>query len=156
MANEKKIYLGRRGKSYGPYSSTQLDQMRLSGELETFTFRWDDDSLAWKPLENAPPPPGASPVSSAVASGGIEAICHDFTTIVSGLLQNVSELGCDLVSHDGSDGPRLGLKAKLVLNVVDKTGKQAMNVNASLSDVVRRDSAWVYRIRWSHAPFPTE
>ncbi len=155
MANDKKIYLGRRGRSYGPYSEAQLETMRLSGELETFTFRWDDAEGGWRTLEKMPPPPGSSAVA-APSSDGIEAICHDFNVIVSGLLENVSDLGCDLVARDRSDGPRLGVKSRLVLNVVDKTGKQGMNVKASLSDVVRRDQHWVYRIRWSHPPFPTE
>lgn len=154
MSDVKNIYLGRRGKSFGPFSKAEIEAMRLSGELENYSFVWNQAELAWKMLETPPPPPGARPAPQAqVRPSGYEAICHDHTTLVSGALENVTEAGCDLVCADNSDSPRLGLKSMLLLNVLDNANQKAVNVRATLSEIIRREKAWVYRLRWARLPF---
>jgi hypothetical protein len=81
-----------------------------------------------------------------------DAICHDFSSLVSGKLENISDLGCELVSHDHSDAPKLALNSALVLNVLDGKGEKAMNVRASVYEVSQHDGIWVYHIRWAHRP----
>lgn len=154
MSDAKNIYLGRRGKSFGPFSRAEIEAMRLSGELEKYAFVWSPSENAWKTLETPPPPPGANPAPQAAARpSGYEAVCHDHTTLVSGALENVSEAGCDLVCLDSADSPRLGLKSMLLLNVLDNASQKAVNVQATLSEIVRREKAWVYRLRWARLPF---
>ncbi len=148
----KKFYLGKKGKSFGPFTTAEIEAMRLSGELEAYSYLWNDSDQSWKTIEAAPPPPGLTPAPQ-ISEHQYEAICHDTNTIVSGALENVSESGCDLICRDNSDSPRLGVKALLMLNVLDNAGKKAVNVKASLSEIVRREKTWVYRLRWARLPF---
>ena len=58
MASDaKKIYLGRKGKVFGPFSQPELESFRLSGEISYYRYIWDDASESWSPLE---PPPKVS------------------------------------------------------------------------------------------------
>lgn len=150
----KVIYLGRGGRAHGPFPADKLEQMRLTGEIEQYTYLWDESAREWRNLDPMPPAPGTAP---ARRKGGTsleltEAICHDHNAVVAGTLENVSDAGCELVSVDHADTPKLALNSALVLNVLDAAGDKAMNVRASLSDVSRRGGAWVYRIRWAQRP----
>jgi hypothetical protein len=153
MSGKKLIYLGRGGRVHGPFPAEKLDELRLSGEIEKYTYLWDESAHEWRNLDPLPPEPGAP--TQTTRKGGLEAadaICHDHCTLVAGLLENISDLGCELVSRDHADAPRLALNSALVLNVLDKKGERAVNVRASASEVWRRDGAWIYRIRWAHRP----
>lgn len=149
---DKVIYLGKGGRAHGPFTTEKLEQLRLSGEIDQYTYIWEGGE--WKNLDPMPPAPGTAPTKRR-SSGSLEmleAVCHDHNAIVTGTLENVSDAGCELVSHEHADAPKLALNSTLVLNVLDSGGDKAMNVRALLSTVARRDGAWVYRIRWAQRP----
>jgi hypothetical protein len=50
------IYLSKDGKSFGPYTPEQIDQMRASGDILQYTWICSDPAQGWQPV-NAPPPP---------------------------------------------------------------------------------------------------
>jgi hypothetical protein len=152
-ANDKSIYLGRKGSVYGPFTVAELEQMHLNGDIERFTYIWDGESRAWRNIDPLPPTPGVrAPREDAPAWSRVEAVVHNFRDIVSGLLENVTDTGCDLISEDPADAPKLALKSSLVVNVIDPAKEKAMNVKASLSEISRRDGRWIYRLRWVHRP----
>jgi hypothetical protein len=151
---EGTIYLGKGGRVFGPFTAERLAELRLSGEIEQYTYLWDDKENEWRNIDPVPPPPGVEtprkrPSTSLEMS---EAICYDANEIVSGILENVTDGGCELVSHSHADAPKLALNTPLMLNVLDSDGEQAMNVKAALSTISRREGAWVYRIRWARRP----
>lgn len=151
---QKPIFLGKRGAITGPISVKELENLKLSGKIDDFTYIWDWETTAWRALDPLPPPPkGLTLVSTELLPWtGIEAICHNFSQVISGNIANVSDFGCDLITKDSSDSPRLGLQSNLVLNVIDPKKDRAMNVPASLSDVTRKDGLWIYHLRWTAIP----
>jgi hypothetical protein len=155
-AKETKTYfLGRGGRAHGPFTQEQYEKLRLSGDIDHYTYQWDDSAKDWVNLDPKPPTPGAAPGTRRRNSSSLEnteAVCHDRHEVVIGVLENVSDLGCELVSDEHCPGPKLGVNSPLVLNVTSASGEKAMNVRASLSSVERRDKAWVYRLRWAEIP----
>ncbi len=154
--NRKKdaIFLGTAGKCHGPFTQEQVERLRLSGEIERYPYQWDPNTGSWRPI--APPPvpaefaaPNEAPHSP---NDGIDAICHNFVDVVSGQLENLTDGGCDLVSPDPSDSPRLALRSPLVLSLVSSDQDHAVNVKASLAEVTRHDGRWVYHLRWARRP----
>lgn len=46
-------YLARFGRTYGPYSEPELTRLQAEGqELKDYSWIWDPQSSAWKPLES--------------------------------------------------------------------------------------------------------
>lgn len=155
MGSKKKHYFGKGGKVFGPYSDEKVEQFRLSGEILNFTFYWEETKEEWRLIEPKPPKPGSDrPLPRRGTDAQLEdadAVCHDFSSLVEGKLQNVTDLGCDLVSHDREEPP-LGLNAVLVLNVLNPAGDKAANVKAVVHDLTHHEQGWTYHIRWGHRP----
>lgn len=156
MANKesKTYHLGRDGRAHGPFTQEAFEQMRLSGEIDQYTYLWDEQAKDWVNLDPKPPALGSGATRRRGSSSleQTEAVCHDHKEVVVGILENISDSGCELVSDEHSTIPKLALNSPLVLNVTNSAGEKAMNVRASLSSVERRDGNWVYRIRWAEAP----
>lgn len=153
MEREQGVYLGREGTVYGPYSSADVERLRLSGEILKFSFIWDSTRREWRHLDAVPPPPdggarteGPSPVE------GLEAICHNEYALVAGRLENSNELGCEMVCPDPSESPGLVVGSVLLLDVLDGGRSRATILKVSLVGVDRRDGNWVYRLRWARPP----
>lgn len=148
-------YLGKNGKSSGPFTLDQIKQFRLSGEIKKYTFIWDTSVKVWRPIERIPLPPVEveNHVNESLPEwAGAEAVCHDFNEIISGKLAHITDTGCDLICLESVETPRLGLDVSLLLSVFEPSSKRAINVKASLSEVTRKDGVWVYHLRWSHRP----
>lgn len=155
MGNKGLIYLGKAGKIYGPYSEKKVDELRMTGELLQFSYIWDEGKDDWLILDQKPPKPGTKPSKKSGIDSQLEtadAICHDFNAIVAGKLQNVSDMGCDLVSRDHAGPPLLGMNTALVLNVLNPKGKESTNVKAAVYDVTLESEGWIYHLRWAHPP----
>jgi hypothetical protein len=159
MSNAKlnKIFLGKKGKVYGPYTQDEFDKLHATGEIQTFTFVWHHDSQAWTPLEALPPPPEGVNTATHSRSKGIswteiQAVCHNFQSIVCGTLDSITETGCNLLSDESSDYPMLALKCSAILNLMDPKHGKSINVKTQLFGVTRENHKWVYRLRWEGIP----
>jgi len=153
--NEGMFYLGKNGRVFGPYPAAKLDELRLTGEIRNYTFIWDEAADEWRTIEPVPPRPGGGTSRGRRGDAQLEtadAICHDYNALVAGKLQNVSDMGCDLVSHDHTDSPVLALNSALVLSVLDAKGEKALNVRAAVHEVFHDGGAWVYSLRWARRP----
>jgi hypothetical protein len=60
-------YLSKDGKIFGPYTDEELENLRRSGEINTFSWIWGGGSSNWMPIAAPPPmaPPGAGAQSAA-------------------------------------------------------------------------------------------
>jgi len=82
----------------------------------------------------------------------IQAICHDNRTLISGVIRNVTEAGCELLCTVDTGTPAFPKKAQITLNLSDEVTGRTMNVTVRLIGVSRRDGAWSYRIKWKQLP----
>ncbi len=148
------IYLGKGGRIFGPYPAEKLDALRLTGEILNYTYLWDEGAGEWRNIDPEPPKPGSTSTRRKGDSSleTADAICHDFNALVAGRLQNVTDIGCELVSHDPADAPLLALNSALVLNIMDPKGEKAANIRAAVFEVTHSDGAWIYHLRWEHRP----
>jgi hypothetical protein len=148
-------YLGKKGRSFGPFTLEQIKEFRLNGQIKNYSFLWNSETKAWRPIEPPPVPPievDNHVEEKAPSWIGAEAVCHDFQEIVSGRLEHITDAGCDLICTDAQESPRLALDSSLLLNVFDPSSNRGINVKASLSEITRRDGVWIYHLRWSHRP----
>jgi hypothetical protein len=83
---------------------------------------------------------------------GLEALCHDARTVVTGKLCQVTDSGCEFVSSQGSSEPGFGAKSRVMLNLLDPKSGKSMNVPARLNGVQRKDGTWTFRVLWQSCP----
>jgi hypothetical protein len=83
---------------------------------------------------------------------GYPVICHDYRSIVSGRIGEITDTGCELVSGVDTPTPVFPQKTQVLINLLDEPSGKSVNVSARLTGCVRRDGAWVYRIRWKQLP----
>ena len=56
---DRQIFLARHGKTEGPFTETQLEELTASGEFYKYEWMWDGQSPDWQPVPRrakAPPP----------------------------------------------------------------------------------------------------
>jgi hypothetical protein len=156
MSQDSKIYLGKQGKIYGPYTQKELQHLDQNGELENYTFIWNTSSESWTPIEAPPPHPETSTRKGRSTSGiswaDIEAIGHNFVHAVSGKLDRVTETGCDFLTPELDESPAIALNSKLILNMIDPKKGKTTSVITTLSDIKKKGSSWVYRLQWEKLP----
>lgn len=82
----------------------------------------------------------------------IPVVCHDRRNLINGMIRNITETGCELVSSVNSPNPAFPHKTAVLLNVLDEMTGRSVNVQARLTNVMRQDGAWTYKIRWNEFP----
>ncbi len=163
MSTKLGIYLARSGKVHGPFTEPELEKMMASGQIQQFTWIWDQKTSAWKALDPAPAPlslEGSAPAkraargtaATATDPHAIQVVCHDFQTLIAGSLAQITETGCELLSTDLGGNPKFTPQSRLILNLLNEKTGQAMNVQAKLLGVARVEGAWSYKLRWEHCP----
>ena len=108
---------------------------------------WHDPAEA-----KAEPSAQARPVLRGYDVPGIEALCHDSRSVITGRLTQVTDAGCELVCPSTSVTPGFGSKSHVILNLLDPKSGQAMNVTARLGGVRRRDGNWSLKVLWNGCP----
>jgi hypothetical protein len=51
-----RIYLGKSGRIFGPYTDRDVSEMRATGELERFSWIWQSSAPGWQAIDPPPPP----------------------------------------------------------------------------------------------------
>lgn len=154
MTKRDETYLGKNGKIFGPYTSSELDQLTKSGKLESFSWIWDMKSEVWKPLESPPPSPFAenSLNSSSRSWEKLKVLCRDRFNVLSGQLSHVTQTGCKFISLHGGGEPKLSISGNQVLDLYDPDLKDCAKVIVQVMGVERSNLSWVYRLKWDEIP----
>jgi hypothetical protein len=152
MASTKNIFLGKKGRAFGPFTENDLTQMRANGEIDKYTYRWDEASRAWVNLEPAPPPPSSKKEGYVESRWEAVCVCRTTNLMVSGAIENVGPEGCDLVVSQISDSPQLSIAGALRLNILDAKKNVAVNVRANVTAITRQAGNWVYHLHWPSVP----
>lgn len=84
--------------------------------------------------------------------GSIPVVCHDFRSVITGVIHEITETGCELISSLQTTGPVFPQKTQVLLNVLDEKTGRSVNVQARLTAARRQDGQWAYRIRWKGCP----
>lgn len=141
----KPVYLGKGGRAYGPFDSTELKRLKDTGEIHQYTYLWNPVSSLWEPFDPPPPPPENL---GQAAGAPLEAICHDsFSNILSGSVRFFKEGQGEFVTDDECDSPRFGKNASLMINTLKPNG-EANNIKAILGNALRIGGQWVYRFHF--------
>ena len=152
MGTAKTLFLAKRGCVFGPFAEADLAKMRLNGEINQYTYLWEEGSRRWVNLE--PPPAELSANSLRQSDRRWEAVGVSRTSslMISGTIQNVGPQGCDLVVGQTTDCPPLSAADALRLNVLDPGKNVAVNVEAKIKSISRQDHSWIFHLHWPIAP----
>jgi hypothetical protein len=155
--NEQQIWLSKEGKTEGPFSPSQVETMKSSGEYKKYTWIWSAKSKNWEPIYPAPPPPAPTPAKKAETAKTVghelAAVCHDNRTIVGGVI--ASSMGNDSVMKTQDYGdmlPPFKKGSKVMVNLLDENSGKTENVKAQIVDFKKSGSSWEYRLQWIDTP----
>jgi hypothetical protein len=166
------IYLSKNDKIFGPYSQTEIEALKADGKFGQFFWVCYDLKKGWEPVHPAPPLPTpgtaqhapleeleATPQKKKLRSDirtdtSIVALCRARTTIISGLLRDITENGGTLIEvHPHSHSvPWFRKGAKVQMNLLDSKNSKTQNIQAKVSDIQKKDGSWSYVVQWSNLP----
>ncbi len=153
---KSQIFLGKKGKIFGPYTKVEYEQMYASGQLENYTWIWNEEAQSWKTLEMPPAPPPTSTQNSEHSSKlnwqQVRALCFDRFTLASGKLECVTENGCELISEDHESGIKFPLDKRIELSLFDGLSQKSTTLSVQIAKVEYRNHSWVYRLKWNGVP----
>jgi hypothetical protein len=83
----------------------------------------------------------------------LHVVCHDQRSVVTGTIQDITDTGCVLLGDRNGQGPVFPQKTEVVLNILDESSGQSINVRGRLTGFLRDHAGiWTYRIRWKQVP----
>jgi hypothetical protein len=148
----KKIYLGKGGKHYGPFDESEIASFKKSGELENYAYIWDPFYRRWDALHAEPAPiPNAQGAVAKAQSERMEAICHDALHILNGYLEDVSGQGCVLISKAGHHRPFFAENARVKVDVLDPRSGKSATLVARMGKVRRAKAGLSYELVWERS-----
>ncbi len=167
MGHEKKIYLSKNGKAFGPFAQVEVDDLSKRGELDKFSWICVDLKKGWIPLHSPPPLPSEesdSGVSQNVArqeivqveyrTDSILALCHNYRLILSGSIKEVNAEGCTLthVSPESKSMPLFKGGSRVYLSLLNSKTQESQNLDALVKSGIKNNGFWDYRISWDKIP----
>ncbi len=164
MARVGSIYLGRKGKIFGPYSFQEITEMEKTGQIDNYTWICRDLTRGWEPTSSAPPLPtpvpahtldltsGATPAKVDVSE--LLALCHDKRIIFSGKIKDVSPKGCCFVQTRplAASMPLVSEGLKVVLSLLNTQSSQTEAVDAWVEGIAQKSGHWEYYLNWNQTP----
>jgi hypothetical protein len=153
--NEQQIWLSKEGKTEGPFTPSQVESLKSSGDYKKYTWIWSAKSKNWEPIYPAPPPPTLPKKAETAKKVNRElaAVCHDNRIIVGGII--ASSIGSDSIMKTTDYGDRLPpfkKGAKVIINLLDEESGKTENVKAQIVDFKKTGGSWEYRLKWGDTP----
>ena len=157
------IYLGKDGKVSGPFTSGQIEELRQSGELYSYTYIWDKKTSGWKAIEEEVelpdvlpglPPQGNNDATRVLSSvDSISIICHDHHLLLSGKLLSATQEKCIFESKNSIyELAAFKSGTKVLLNFLNINNGRSENLSAIIDQVKRGDEFWQYQVNWDQSP----
>lgn len=190
MSSDQLTYLGKDGKTFGPFQDAEIEAMKISGEFYRFEWKFDGSSPEWTrivPPVAEPPKPPLPPASSGntgaiaqptptveatrtmvmpssqKASGAakstgpasnrvFQAICHDFSRVMSGKVVQPGVTGGKLVCTDVITHPPFVRGTTVWMDLLEEASDRSVKIKATLTDLHRENQTWVYSVAWDSCP----
>ncbi|MEK7692083.1 MAG: PilZ domain-containing protein [Bdellovibrionota bacterium] len=143
----KSVYLGTRGQIFGPFSESEFASLERTREIEKYTWIWESQSVGWKPIEA--PPPAPPEFQEVRMTKQLEAICMDARAMMSGIVQNITESGCEFIGEKPAGGRVFVPETSVVINLLDPDTGRTVNITARLASIAPTLDGCVYRLRWA-------
>lgn len=173
-------FLGRGGDVFGPYTKTEIDKLKASGEFNKYSWFWGPQNESWVAINPPPKPPkmqrgGAASLSDAEARAQaslepvrkhkktedeiervatrLQAVCHIGNRIVSGIVQDANAKGFLLMSRDYPESiPPFSKGCDVKINLLDDVSGLTENHQGKFTGLGRRDSLWELHFKWEKLP----
>jgi hypothetical protein len=175
------FFLAKAGEIFGPYTETDIERLRESGEYHRYSWVWDTRKPGWQPTDPTPMAPkapvskvptaapmdlpGSAPAMTAPAAptpiqaarpnidvSHLSVLCYDHHQVLSGTLVHVSEGGCEFISDNFETSPVFMMQVPISMNLLDHQSGQTMTVRSRVAEVARKDGRWHYRLFWKKCP----
>lgn len=165
------VYLGKEGKTFGPFTTDELARFRDTGEISQYSWIWESQESGWQPLQAPPPPPpgpavASTPLPTLPASTSksatpekpralkpLQVLCYDQRSVISGAFMQADAQGALLTSDDASQSlPPFARGGRVTLSLLDPEKMTSENVSATLVGFNRVDGKWKYELKWSGLP----
>jgi len=152
MKSDGHIYLGRNGQIFGPYSDTEFEKLKSTDEYKTYPWIWNGKTRGWDPTDAPPPPVEIESSITDTMGTDVQVVCHNFRQALTGRLEQITQIGGQIVANEGSDVPVFKPKASVVMNLLDPKSGKSVNVKAEIREVHRNGLIWTYVIQWKEIP----
>jgi hypothetical protein len=137
------IYLGKSGKSYGPFSDAEYQKLLSDGKLFEYSYQWDEGKKSWRALDPAP-------ATFLVSTGALVTYGKSGDTLLKGAMERSTETGCEWKVP--SEPVALSEKQKIILVIHDVNGKKTLRKEGRIMSRERHtDGSWLYRILYKAA-----
>jgi hypothetical protein len=156
MATGKTYYLSRDGKSFGPYTEEEYEQIKHSVEYSNYSWVWSSDKPGWEPVIPPPPPPPKEQKElrrEGKRETEIQAICHNNQVIMNGWIVSVDGSKFTFICEKSREGfPTFGDGNKVILNLLSEHSGKSENAVAKVIEVHRNRGRWEYAMEWDKIP----
>ena len=175
MGNERDLSFQRRAELW-PFTEAQIDEMRARGDIkrEGYELIWHEGGTQWEPIERAPvppPPPGAGSQASRhetvsdtqghssrllripdEAASELQAICYDQVNVLTGRYSQSRRKRLRFRRTVPWRGACLHEGHACAAEFLDARSGTTMSVQATVSQAVRQEGQWNYRLSWENCP----
>jgi hypothetical protein len=104
----------------------------------------------------SPPPPRTLQVRDTHINTGkdesFRGILFDSRNAVTAWVSEATAEGCEIRSDGENTDPLFVKEAGAVLNLYEVASGKTSNVPVHVSEILRQEGHWVYRVRWSQVP----
>lgn len=149
MKLKASIYLAKSGKISGPFTDDELEKLQATGDLYRYHWIWSHADSSWRPID-APPTMSPEQWESRAETdlSDYDVIGFSGSTLASGVLKNLDEIGCDFYTPGKETYPKFRSSNVIRVNLLNPKTLQMVNVETQISRVFRTDDGWAYRLKW--------
>ncbi|MBI2711616.1 MAG: hypothetical protein HYX41_01965 [Bdellovibrio sp.] len=163
--NKNQIFLGKNGKTFGPFTEDEFQELMKQGRLAEYSWIWDHQKSTWKTLDQPPPTPvetsqklstAAKKAADHVSSHweSVRGILYNAFSLLEGNLKSVTETGCRFVCKDPHSDLSCGTWVSLNLYSPEiNHGSTSIKVVAKILALeADPKGGWSYLLRWDSLP----
>lgn len=157
MNRSARFYLARNQKIMGPVSFDEVQALRQSGRILTFSWICEEGDTQWTPIDPAPPLPTLSK-HAPVERETYRVVLFDRCNAISGWLVQSADGGCEIQSDQNGPDPLFCQQSIAHLTLQDSRTGDSIKIAVRIAGITRtapvegKRAAWRYKLRWKVAP----
>jgi len=154
MSGQKKYYLARQGKLFGPLGEEHFNSLKVTPEFHDYEWYWDGLTPDWLPIPRKCFPPPPLPISQEnvisekiISSKSYEGILFDPSRMLGGEITHTYSKGGKFVSKSTQELP-FSRGSQVWVDLFDPTKDETTKIKTFIRGVSRMGSQWVLELEW--------